>query len=203
LTAKPLGLPPAVLSTDKQPVTYLSPEKLFRISAYADGEPYFGHSGANRFDAPGCLAGSPEFGSCYFGYTLSVAIAESILHDRDPIDGAFEIANTTLSSMYVHRFKGDSLRLLKLTGTTLKRLDGHADLAGTCDYDIAHRWALAVHSNPARFDGFIYMSRHDNSGKAVLLFDRAKGKLQSALHTVLNQTKGYSTAAMAFGIVGI
>ncbi|MBJ7313719.1 RES family NAD+ phosphorylase [Rugamonas sp. CCM 8940] len=203
MTAKPLGLPPAVLSTDKQPVTYLSPDKLYRISAYTSGEPHFGHSGSNRFDAPGCLVGSPEFDTCYLGYTLAVAIAESILHDRDPLNGVFEIANTTLSSMYVHRFEGDSLRLLNLTGATLKRLDGHADLAGTCDYDIAQKWSLAVYNNPAKFDGFVYMSRHNNSGKAVLLFDRVRAKLQSGSHTILIQTKGYSSAATGFRIVGI
>ncbi|MES2264619.1 MAG: RES family NAD+ phosphorylase [Pseudomonadota bacterium] len=201
--AKALGLPPSNLATDKLPVSYVAPEKLVRVSGYTSGEPFFGQSGANRFDAPGCAAGTPEFSSCYLGFSLSVAIAESILHDEIPVNGKFRIAETTLTSKHVLRFQGANLRLLLLAGVNLKRLDGNADLSGTSDYTVSQQWSLAVHRNPANYDGFIYMSRHLNTEKAVILFDRARSKIAMASSTVLVATPGFATAAKAFGIVGV
>lgn len=203
MAPNPLGPPPTALSVEALRPTKLSPHRLWRISGYATGEPYFGVSGLNRFDAPGCAVGVPEYATCYLGLNLSAAIAESVLHDRDPVDGQFEIADTTLDAMFAHRFSGRPLRVLDLRGPTLKRLDGHADLAGTCRYDLTQQWSLAAYRNPQRFDGFIYMSRHDNVSAAVVLFDRAKTRINSASSQPLTATPGYAAAATAFHIVGI
>lgn len=63
MPAVPLAPPPSGLATDDSlPVTRVLPRRLVRISQYPAGEPHFDASGANRFDAPGCLAGTPEFG---------------------------------------------------------------------------------------------------------------------------------------------
>ncbi len=205
MVARPLGLPPAQLASDVTlPVTGLDPVRLVRISAATTGEPYFGRSGANRFDDPGCAIGKPEYGSCYLALGLDVAIAESLLHDEVPDNGKFRIAGTTISRSFVHRFSGKPLRLLDLTGPLLKRLDGNADLAGTCAYAMTQQWALAVYRNPKEFDGFMYMSRHLNTGKAVLLFDRAGSKLQSAPKPPpLLAEPQFATIAAALGIVAI
>jgi len=87
------------------------------------------------------------------------------------------VASDEIKRRWVHRFDGD-LRLLDLTGILLNRMAGHADLAGTSNYDITQQWSLAVFQNPLMFDGFIFMSRHLNSDRAVALFDRAAGKLK-------------------------
>lgn len=51
--------------------------KLYRISRYSSGEPYFGRTGANRFDDP-TRAKARRFGTCYLGLSLEVAIAETM-----------------------------------------------------------------------------------------------------------------------------
>lgn len=203
MPAVALAPPPSGLATDDSlPVTRVLPRRLVRISRYPAGEPHFGTSGANRFDAPGCLAGAPEFGSCYLGFSLEVAVAESLLHDEWPVDGEFHISRETLELRYVHRFLGSMLSLLDLTGATLKRLSGHADLAGTAAYSVTQQWSLAVFKNPVDFDGFIYMSRHLNTERAVILFDRAASKIQSKPSpTLLPDTPGFATTAATFNIV--
>lgn len=180
----------------------LYPRYLVRISQYPTGEPYFGCSGGNRFDAPGCLAGAPEFRSCYFGFSLGVAIAESLLHDEVPVNGEFRFSRAVLEQRYVHRFTGPALRVLDLTGAMLKRLSGHADLAGTAAYAVTQQWSLAVFNNPLNFDGFIYMSRHLNTERALILFDRAAVRLRGKPSPLkLPDTPGFAEAAAAFNIV--
>lgn len=203
MPAVPLASPPPGLATDDSlAITRLFPRRLVRISQYPAGEPYFGSSGANRFDAPGCLSGTPEFRSCYFGFSLEVAVAESLLHDEIPVDGAFRFSLAALEQRYVHRFSGSMLRVLDLTGATLKRMSGHADLAGTASYALTQQWSLAVHRNPLKFDGFVYMSRHLNTERAVILFDRAAAKLQTRPSPLLlPDTPGFAAVATAFNIV--
>lgn len=203
MTALPILPPPKVLSHKKWRPSKVSPHHLYRISAYISGEPYFGRSGGNRFDAPGWKTGMTEYGACYLGYSLEVAMAESILHDQLPVDGEFLIANTVLEGSYVYRFSGHNLLLLNLTGPFLKKLSGHGDLTGTSDYDIPQQWALSIFSNPASYDGFIYASRHATLGKAVVLFDRSKVKILQAEYTPLINTPGYAYAAKKFSIAGI
>jgi hypothetical protein len=203
VTALPISPPPSVLSSKRWRASHVSPQRLYRISGYTCGEPYFGRSGGNRFDAPGWKVNLPEYGACYLGYSLDVAIAESILHDQLPVDGKFLVANTLLQNSYVYRFDGDRLCLLNLTGALLKKLSGHGDLTGTSDYDIPQQWALAAFNNPAKYDGFIYASRHATLGKAVLLFDRAEEKISHATYTPLSETPGYAMAAKKFSIVAM
>ena len=203
MPALPLGPPPYSLTNDGGlPVTRMRPGTLIRISRHTSGEPHFGCSGGNRFDAPGCLSDTPEFHSCYLGSSLDVAIAESLLHDEVPVNGQFRISYDALKQSYVHRFTGSALRMLDLTGATLKRLSGHADLAGTAAYAVTQQWSLAVFHNPLSFDGFVYMSRHFNTGRAVMLFDRAAVRLHGVpLPLALTDTPGFAAAASAFHIV--
>lgn len=200
-----LGSPPAVLSTSTRlATTIVEPSHLYRISRYATGEPYFGKSGNSRFDAPDCRTGSASYGTCYLGLSLQVAIAESLLHDEEPVDGDFEISLTDLNRHYLHRFNGSPLFLLNLTGATLKRMAGHAELAGTVDYALTQRWSEAVFMNPQCFDGFVYMSRHLNTDSAVALFDRASSKVAASQPPLLlSSAPGYTDAAHHLGIMVI
>ncbi len=174
-----LPLPPPRLAADGTlRMVRLKNQRLIRISRISNNEPYFGASGANRFDAPGCEVGAPEFRTCYFGLSLEVAVAETILHDQIPVEGQFILSYAEISRHYVHLFSGERLMLLELSGATLKRLAGHAELAGSASTLVTQQWSLAVFKNPRTFDGFIYMSRHLNTQRAVVLFDRAHSKLQ-------------------------
>lgn len=202
LGTKTLPAPPSILSTERFRASYLDPSRLVRISSYRGGEPFFGVSGFNRFDAPGALSGNAEYGACYLGQSLAVAIAESVLHDAEPVDGRYLVAPEILLSRHVWRFSGTKLKLLALHGTLLKRLGGTAELSGTGDYILTQRWAGAVFSNPAGYDGFSYMSRHLSSGKAVVLFDRAKSKLVMGRPIPLMNFPGFAAAARSLGIHG-
>lgn len=163
-------------STDLDVVSLPACE-LIRISSFASGEPFFGTSGGNRFDAPACLLKSPEYASCYLGLSFDVAFAESLLHDAVPTKGRFKIARSEFDRRWVHRFLA-RLDLFDLTGHLLKTMGGHAGLSGTGNYKVTQKWAKAAFDNPLQVDGFVYVSRHLPNGKAVLLFDRAKDKLR-------------------------
>lgn len=177
MAAKRLSLPDRTLATDTTlPVVRMTIPDLVRISGHQTGEPFFGASGGNRFDAPGCRTGSPEYKCCYLSLSFDVALAESLLHDAIPVRGEFPVAKSEIDRRWVHRFKG-SFNLMDLTGPLLKRMGGHAGLTGSGDYKITQKWALAVFNNPRHVDGFLYMSRHLPTQQAVVLFDRAKSKL--------------------------
>lgn len=200
-----LPLPPPSLATDRRlPVVKIAARQLFRISPFPDNEPFFGCTGANRFDAPGCVGGSPEFRTCYFGLSLEVAIAESLLHDEIAVDGTFHISTAAIERRYLHRFAGKALRVFALNGVNLKRLGGHAGLAGAEGYAVTQQWSLSVFQNPLIFDGFIYMSRHLNTGQAVVLFDRAAKQLHAKRSPAsLLDLPGFAAAATAFNITAI
>ena len=141
--------------------------KLFRISSHLTGEPFFGKSASHRFDDP-----RKQYGTCYLGLKIDTAVAESILHDLEPVRGGYEIAAEKAASTYVHRFKGNDLRVADLTGHHLNVLGGHAELFGTSSYVLPMLWSRAVFDHPAKVDGFIYMSRLLTTQKAIVLFER-------------------------------
>ena len=203
MAANKIALPSKEASTGTLAAVKIKPSKLIRVSGRNTGEPYFGASGRNRFDAPGCLANppAPEFGASYFGFSLDVAIAETLLHDEVADNGQFKIAPDTFAAKHVITFKGKELKLADLTGAPLKLLGGHADLSGTDNYDVTQQWALAVHQNPGNFDGFIYMSRHLNTEKAVILFDRASAKIQMKEATALLSVPEFAKTKNLFNIV--
>lgn len=203
MAVKNLGLPPRSFAATALSVVRVRPSSLIRVSSFAGREPYFGNSGANRFDSPGCLAGAAQYASCYLGLPLPVAFAESILHDAVPEDGKCRIATSELTKANVHRFRGNLLHLADLTGAPLKQLGAHADLAGSSDYAITQAWALAVFNNHANVDGFIYMSRHLNTGKAVVLFDRAKHRLRPLTPTKLVDEARFADLMKMFNIVAL
>jgi hypothetical protein len=62
----------------------VDPSALFRISRFSAGEPYLGKSASHRFDDP-----LKKFGTCYLGFSLECAIAETILHDLMPVKSEF------------------------------------------------------------------------------------------------------------------
>ena len=172
----PLKLPATPqLPSSLHPKT-LDPATLFRISSYNTGEPFFGKFDTNRFDDPNPKP-DDRFGTCYVGTSLAVALAETLLHDLEPVDGGFIVPVDVLAARYVLRFHGQMLVLADLTGASLKRLGGHAELSGTSSYKKTKRWSAAIHAHPDKVDGFIYMSRHKNDEQAVVLFDRARDKL--------------------------
>jgi hypothetical protein len=154
----------------------IDPAELVRISKFATGEPFFGRYGVNRFDDP-----RKKFGTCYFGFSLPCAFAETVLHDEviDEETGGFRLAPAQLDR-HVMSFSGKPLTVAVLHGVALKRLGGNGSISSILPYDIPRAWSLAIHNHKAAVDGFVYMSRHLNSEEALVLFGRAKRKLSVA-----------------------
>ena len=199
-------LPPRDLASIPLRTVELPPAKLLRISRFRSGEPFFGRSAANRFDDPGRVK-SRRFGTCYLGCSLEVAIAETLLHDELPEAGGFSIAVTEIESRWLVRFKGlpggvgpgaagGPLRLADLTGTALKTLVGSGGISTIMPYDVPQRWAAALHAHPAAVDGLVYMSRHVNDERAVVVFDRAAAKLGAPRYQPLAEARGALKALM-------
>ena len=177
----------------------IDPAGLIRLSSHDTGEPYFGKTGWNRFDDPN-LDVSARYGTCYFGESLAVAIAETILHDRTPIRGYFFVEPTLIGQVFVVEFAGSPLTLIELTGAELRRMGGHAGLTGTSHYRTPQHWSSAIFNHPDQVDGFTYMSRHMNDEKAIVLFDRARSKLQMTAATPLTSHPDFGSVATSLYI---
>jgi hypothetical protein len=179
----------------------IAADTLFRVSRHTSGEPYFGRSATNRFDANHVQPGR-RYGTCYCGFDLETAIAETILHDEEPKARMFRLAATEFTTRNLVRFKrGGDLVVADLTGASLKRLGGTAAISGIVPYAIPQQWSRAIHNHPQRVDGIFYMSRHLNDRAAVVIFDRAAHKLGSASYTRLANLANIDQARSTLGIV--
>lgn len=173
MTLKP---PPRNLSKIKLETKSVRAEDLYRISRYSTGEPFFGKTACNRFDDRSKPKNN-RFGTCYFGFDLETAIAETILHDEIPVNGTFSVAFSEIDSRYLVRFKEGSLILADLTGLSLKTLGGDGSISTITPPALPQLWSMAVHRHPQCVDGIYYMSRHLNDRPAIVVFERAKAKL--------------------------
>ncbi|MFZ4875194.1 RES family NAD+ phosphorylase [Janthinobacterium sp. Mn2066] len=196
----------AILRLPRQPqlpssltIVQCQPATLYRISGHTSGEPYFGRANTYRFDDPNPLP-SDRFGTCYLGTSLAVALAETLLHDRQPIRNCFVVELAVLQACFVIQFAGLPLTLADLTGPALRRLGGHAELSGTSSYTKSKTWSTAIHAHADKVDGLLYMSRHKNDEKALVLFDRAAPKIAMASVTPLSTHTGFGQAATLLGI---
>jgi len=201
MTTRPQGLAVPAPSFSEHPlaVAIVSPELLIRVSKHHTDEPFFGHKGMNRFDDPHTNE-EARYGTCYFGYKLETAIAETLLHDISPTNGIFSISPDDIATRFAIHYKGKLLYLADLTGVALKRMGLDAELTGTSDYTIPQQWSNAIYNHPENVDGFIYMSHHLNTEKAVVLFERATTKVKMDKATPLLSYSGFAKAAKTLGI---
>jgi len=107
-----LKAPPSGYAATNLKPRYIAAERLIRLSLHNKAEPYFGKRATNRFDDP-----KRRFGTCYFGLTLGVAFAETVLHDEVAVDGVFHIAPEEFERRHVVEFDGDELTLAPVFGT--------------------------------------------------------------------------------------
>jgi len=66
------------------------------------------------------------------------------------------------------------VQLTNLRGAGLARIGADAELTSGPDYELARRWALALHSCPRKPDGILYRARHDPGRTCAAIFDRAE-----------------------------
>jgi hypothetical protein len=177
------------------------PSELFRISRHQTGEPYFGKWNQHRFDDPNKDAAA-RYGTCYLGTSFPVAVAESLLHDKKPVNGGYVVSADTIEQSYLIRYDGSPLTLADLTGTALKLMGGLADLTGSTSYTRSKQWSADLHKHPDKVDGLYYMSRHLTGEKAVVLFDRAASKISMTSATSLGTHPDFGRVARSFNIRG-
>lgn len=164
--------PPPDFNDHKLDIVSVLPQALCRVSRRKTDEPYFGKSGACRFDDnnPDIKA---RFRTAYLGFDYAVAFAESVLHNAEPVNGRFLIPTSDIETRLLISFKGrQTLQLANMTGTHLLRAGGNGEISGTADYTLPQAWAAAIAAHPAQVDGMIYMSRRINDSPAVALFAR-------------------------------
>jgi hypothetical protein len=122
-----------------------------------------------RFDAP-----AHEFGVCYFGDGVAVAVLETVVRARQlPLVPRAELATRVVSQVMV----GADLRVAQLEGAGLPVLGVDAGRLHAGDYAECQRLALDVYRHPDEADGIQYRSRWDNSLLCWALFDRAADRL--------------------------
>lgn len=170
------------------PTVSVAASSLRRVSAHARGEPYFGRSSNNRFDDPS-LPKKARYGTSYFGFRLKTALAETLLHDEVAVHGQFAVSYADFARRFLVRFVGGDLVLADLTGEALKTLGGDGSISTELPAHMPRRWSRAVHAHPQNVDGILYMSRHLNDRKAVVLFDRAAGRLKERSYTPLPKVR--------------
>ena len=158
------------------PWTTIDASKLVRISSFSTGEPWFGKSMKNRFDDRRKLVKEKRFGTCYVGFSLECAFAETVLHNRVASRGGFVVPVEELER-WVVTFHPAELKVAVLLGRHLKTLGGDGELSSSSSYVLPGKWAVAVHEHSLSVDGMLYMSKHVNDEPALVLFDRARHKL--------------------------
>ena len=201
-----LKAPPADINSRDLDIALVSPASLCRVSRHNTGEPHFGRTGDCRFDdaQPNI---TKRFGTCYLGFSLTVAFAESVLHNLEPDADGFSVPTSEVSSRFALSFKslrkGTTLKLAKLYGTALLRLGGNGELSGTSNYTLPQARAAALVAHPAKIDGLIYMSRRVDDSLAVVLFERDPTKrlgIRMDQHVPLHHHPDYLAAEKELGV---
>lgn len=169
----------AIALPKRLPVTTLpAGTTLWRVHRREHGALWFGPApgtpARGRFDAPG-----GEFGMCYFGRSLAVAVAETLVRGSRTrlIDRADLEART--ASTFTTR---GPLRLLQFEGAGLVRLGIGEEQAHAAEYAATQRMMLDLFERDTDLAGIQYRSRWDNSLLCVALFDRAAHTLGNAEH---------------------
>ncbi len=117
-----------------------------------------------------------------------------------PERGKFAVAYSEFESRKLVRFSGSTLRLANLTGAELKALAGDGSMSTVMPYTLPQLWARAVHRHRDNVDGILFVSRHVNTSKAVVVFDRAVRKLGRATYMPLPLVPRALAAARALHI---
>ena len=123
---------------------------------------FFGASLPNRFDAP------KQYGVLYAGMDEEVAFLEIF---RGKVKSGFLYRDGALSAYSISRLEIDRpLKLFRASGSNLERMGANSGIFATKNRWITQQWSLAFWQHPAKVDGIIYPSCHDNERFCVALF---------------------------------
>jgi len=141
---------------------------LWRVHLRDHDALWFGRAGKYRFDAP-----AGEYGVCYFGSSLGVAILETLVRGkRVPIipRSELEARNGTAVS------PAETLKVMQLEGPGLPSFGASAHQVTGPDHSDCRDLALRVWAQHRELDGIQYRSRWDHS-LCWAFYDRAETKL--------------------------
>jgi hypothetical protein len=65
-----------------------------------------------------------------------------------------------------------------MNGEHLRRIGADASTVHA-SYDVTWTWSTALHNHPDQADGIRSRARHDDSGIAIALFDRARDRVET------------------------
>lgn len=168
----PLPSDPPVVDV---PVTQV----LWRVHPLAYAPLWFGPAKGDppkgRFDAP-----SGEYGICYVGATLGVAVLETLVRGRKvPIIPQGELDVRGGSSISLN----EPFRMLMLEGKGLSSFGVGVHQVSGDGYGTCQEFSRRVYERFDFIDGIQYRSRWDTSELCWAIFDRARGKLGCILGT--------------------
>jgi hypothetical protein len=128
-----------------------------------------------RFDAPG-----GEYGTCYFGKSLGVALLETLVRGRRrPLISRADLEVRGGSAFGV----AAPLRVLQLEGAGLPSFGISAHEVMGSDYAACQELALRVHARHPEVDGIQYRSRWDSGSLCWAVFDRAETRIGGLVRT--------------------
>lgn len=178
---------------DDPPLVDVPPEQvLWRVHLLRYAPIWFGPgAGAapkGRFDAPG-----GEYGTCYFGESLGVALLETLVRGKTrPLISRADLEVRGGSAFAV----AAPLRMLRLEGAGLPAfgLSAHRVMGG--DYGECQDLALRVHEQFADVDGIQYRSRWDSGSLCWAVFERAEPRIGALMRTLRLDDAGVVVPAL-------
>lgn len=165
---------PIVLPKRIPVVTVSAGTALWRVHRREHDPLWFGPApGAlplGRFDAP-----AGEFGVCYFGESIGVAVLEALVRGSRRLLDPGELAARVVSTLVTR----EPMRLLQFHGPGLAKLGIGAEQAHAAVYGDCQRMMLDLFHSHAGVDGVQYRSRWDTGQFCCAVFDRARGRLEN------------------------
>jgi hypothetical protein len=171
-----LGPPPPAADLDPLIIVIPQATRLFRVHAAhrvpSAFNPGLGRPG--RFHPFRTASSSELVPTLYASATIAGALSESVFHDVPYKGRAKRILVTRLHGLVLSVVVVTSpLSLTQLAGPGLRRLGvRRRDLidGGPATYDLTAAWAGALHACAAKPAGLMWMSRHDDTSEAYVLF---------------------------------
>lgn len=161
--------PTADLQAQNLEITVIEAKSWYRIHHKKREAIAWNNKSVNRFNAP-----AGEFGTLYAASSFNGAFIETL--GRMPSQHV--VAEADIRVRQVCTLKGEALSLLNISGPLLAQLGLDANFTTYPDYNWTRAWALALWQHPITADGLLYLSRFDPSQSCIVLFDRAKTKIQ-------------------------
>ena len=149
-----------------------------------------------RFDAP-----DGEYGTCYFGESLGVALLETLVRGRKhPLISRADLEVRGGSALGV----AAPLRMLPLKGAGLPSFGISAHEVMGVDYADCQDLARRLHAELDDVDGIQYRSRWDTGSLCWAVFDRAEDRIGGLVRTHrLDDAAGVAPALRPYKHVGV